>query len=124
KDFVKDGFHARTLEEEFKSVDEELNVLMEISDVTKEVKAAVTKDMTPEQAFEARRGVIAKLEATHTKAPLYRADVVTLYQGGQYHLYKYKRYTDVRLVFAPEQQIAFYGGDPDNFAYPRYDLDV
>ncbi len=124
KDYVKDGFYAKTLAEEFQSVDEELNVLMEIIDVTKEVKAAVTKEMTAEQAFEARRGIIAKIEEAHTKAPGFRADVVTLYQGGQYHLYKYKRYTDVRLVFAPEQQIAFYGGDPDNFAYPRYDLDV
>ncbi len=124
KDFVKDGFYAKTLEEEFKSVDEELNVLMEIVDVTKEVKAAVTKDMTAEQAFEARRGIIAKIEADSLKNTGMRSDVVTLYQGGQYHLYRYKRYTDVRLVFAPEQQIAFFGGDPDNFAYPRYDLDV
>ena len=124
KDYVKDGFYAKTLDEEFQSVDEELNVLMSIVDVTKEVKAAVTPDMKPEQAFEARRGVIAKIEAAHTKAPGFRADVVTLYQGNQYHLYTYKRYTDVRLVFAPEQQIAFFGGDPDNFAYPRYDLDV
>lgn len=124
KDFVKDGFHARTLEEEFRSVDEELNVLMEIVDVTKEVKAAVTPEMKPEQAFEARRGAIAKIEADSLKQTGMRSDVVTLYQGGQYHLYRYKRYTDVRLVFAPEQQIAFFGGDPDNFAYPRYDLDM
>jgi hypothetical protein len=124
KDYLKEGFYAKTLKEEFKSVDEELNVLMEIIDVTKEVKAAVKPDMTAERAFEARRGAIAKIEEAHTKAPGFRADVVTLYQGGQYHVYIYKRYTDVRLVFAPEQQIAFYGGDPDNFAYPRYDLDV
>ncbi len=124
KDYVKDGFYARTLEEEFKSVDEELNVLMDIVDVTKEVKGAVTKEMTPEQAFEARRGAIAKIKEDSFKKTGLRSDVVTLYQGGQHHLYRYKRYTDVRLVFAPEQQIAFYGGDPDNFAYPRYDLDV
>ncbi len=124
KDYVKDGFHAKTYDEEFKSVDEELNVLMEIIDVTKEIKAAVTKEMKPEQAFEARRGAIAKIEAASLKESGLRSDVVTLYQGGQYHLYRYKRYTDVRLVFAPEQQIAFFGGDADNFAYPRYDLDM
>ncbi|HZZ82074.1 MAG TPA: S46 family peptidase [Gemmataceae bacterium] len=123
-DYAQDGFYARTLEEEFKSVDEELNVLVEITDVTARVKGAVTKEMTPEQAFEARRGVIAKIEAEATQGKEYRGDVVTLYQGGQYHLYKYKRYTDVRLVMAPEQRIAFFGGDPANFAYPRYDLDM
>ncbi|MSU79570.1 MAG: S46 family peptidase [Gemmataceae bacterium] len=124
KDYVKDGFYAKSLDEEFKAVDEELNVLMEIEDVTGKVKSAVTKEMKPEEAFEARRGAIAKIEADSLKTTGMRSDVVTLYQGGQYHLYRYKRYTDVRLVFAPEQQIAFYGGDPDNFAFPRYDLDV
>jgi hypothetical protein len=124
KDYVKDGFYAKTLAEEYKAVDEELNVLMEIVDVTKEVKAAVTADMTPEKAFEARRGAIAKMEADSEKKTGYRSNVVTLYQGGQYHLYRFKVYRDVRLVFAPEQQIAFYGGDPDNFVFPRYDLDV
>ena len=124
KDYVKDGFYAKTLADEFKAVDEELNVLMEIVDVTKEVKAAVTPDMPAEKAFEARRGVIAKIEADSEKTTGYRSNVITLYQGGQYHLYRFKVYRDVRLVFAPEQQIAFYGGDPDNFAFPRYDLDV
>ena len=80
--------------------------------------------MTAEEAFEARRAVIAKIEKESLKKTGLRSDVVTLYQGGQYHLYRYKKYTDVRLVFAPEQQIAFFGGDPDNFEYPRYDLDV
>jgi hypothetical protein len=123
KDYVANGFHAKTLDEEFKSVDEELNVLMEIEDVTERVKAAV-KGLSPEEAFKARRGIINTIEAESLKKTGLRSDVVTLYQGMQYHLYRYKRYTDVRLVFAPEQQIAFYGGDPDNFAFPRYDLDV
>jgi hypothetical protein len=121
---VKDGFHAKTLADEVPSVDEELNVLMSIVDVTEKVKAAVNDKMTPEQAFEARRGIISQIEEESKKETGLRSNVVTLYQGAQYNLYRYKRYTDVRLVFAPEQQIAFYGGDPDNFAFPRYDLDM
>jgi hypothetical protein len=123
-DYVKNGFYAKTLAEEFKAVDEELNVLMEIVDVTKEVKGAVKPGMSAEEAFEARRGAIAKIEADSTEKTKLRSDVVMLYQGGAYHLYRYKRYTDVRLVMAPEQQIAFFGGDPANFAYPRFDLDM
>ncbi len=123
KDYVKDGFYAKTLDDEVKAVDEELNVLMEIVDVTDKVKAVVKAEMKPQEAFEARRGVIAKIEADSEKETGLRSNVITLYQGGQYHLYRFKRFTDVRLVFAPEQQIAFFGGDADNFAYPRYDLD-
>jgi hypothetical protein len=124
KDYVKDGFFARTRKDEAKALDLELNVLMSIEDVTARVKAALKPGMTETEAFEARRGVIAKIEDESYKKTGLRSNVITLYQGGLYHLYRYKRYTDVRLVFAPEQQIAFYGGDPDNFAYPRYDLDV
>jgi hypothetical protein len=124
KDYVRDGFHAKTREEEAKAVDLELNVLMEIVDVTKEVKEAVDPKLSPEKAFEARRAIIAKIEKASEEKTGLRSNVITLYQGNQYHLYRFKRYTDVRLVFAPEQQIAFYGGDPENFAYPRYDLDV
>src|SRR5437762_9418235 len=80
--------------------------------------------MTHEQAFEDRRGAISKIEDDPKKETSLRSNVETLYQGGQYHLYRFKKYTDVRLVFAPEQQIAFYGGDPDNFEYPRFDLDI
>src|SRR5881398_3891800 len=80
--------------------------------------------MTSDQASTARSSVIAAIEQeSKTKTGL-RSDVVTLYQGGVYNLYRYKRYDDVRLVFAPEEQIAFYGGDPDNFEYPRFDLDI
>src|SRR5205823_112384 len=122
--YYRDGFHARSQAEEQRCPDLELNVLMNIQDVTDRVKAAVKPEMKPEEAFGARRKVMAEIEKeAHDKTGL-RSDVVPLYQGGQYHLYEFKKYTDVRLVFAPEQQIAFYGGDPDNFEYPRFDLDI
>ena len=122
--YYRDGFHARTLAEEKRCLDLELNVLMEIEDVTSRVNAAVTPDMSAEKAFAARRAVMAAIEKESMDKTGLRSDVVTLYQGGLYHLYRFKKYTDVRLVFAPEQQIAFFGGDPDNFEYPRYDLDI
>ena len=130
KDYVKDGFYAETHDKEVKAKQEELNVLMKIEDVTKRVNAAVTEGMTPDKAAVARRAVTAAIEkegkAQAEKDGIKPAttQVVTLYQGGEYHLYTYKKYTDVRLVFAPEQQAAFFGGDPDNFEYPRYDLDI
>jgi hypothetical protein len=102
----------------------ELNVLMEIKDVTAEVEKAVAGIDDPAKAALARRAVIATIEKNAKDKYKLQPQVVTLYQGGAYHLYLYKKYTDVRLVFAPEQQIAFYGGDPDNFEYPRYDLDI
>ncbi|HET6887299.1 MAG TPA: S46 family peptidase [Candidatus Udaeobacter sp.] len=122
--YLKDGFYARTQADEIKSTDLELNVLMSIEDVTARVNGAVKPGMTNEQASSARSSVIAAIEKESKDKTGLRSDVVTLYQGGAYHLYRYKRYDDVRLVFAPEQQIAFYGGDPDNFEYPRYDLDI
>ena len=122
--YMRDGFHARTLAEEKRCLDLELNVLMSIADVTDRVNAAVKPDLTPEAAFAARRAVMAEIEKESQDQTGLRSDVVTLYQGGKYHLYRFKKYTDVRLVFAPEQQIAFYGGDPDNFEYPRFDLDI
>jgi hypothetical protein len=124
KDYVRDGFHARKPAEEIKCLDLELNVLDSIEDVTARVNAAVPKDLGPATVFLARRKVIAEIEKESLDRTGLRSDVVTLWQGGAYHLYRYKRYTDVRLVFAPEYQIAFYGGDPDNFEFPRYDLDI
>ncbi len=122
--YLRDGFHARSRAEEKQCLDLELNVLMSIEDVTGRVNAAITDDMTPEEAFLARRAIMAEIEKESLKKTGLRSDVVTLYEGGKYQLYRYKKYTDVRLVFAPEQQTAFFGGDPDNFEYPRYDLDI
>ncbi len=124
RNLMRDGFHARTLAEEIKCLDLEISVLQSIEDVTARVNASVFKDATPEAAFAARRNAIAAIEKESLDATGLRSDVITLWQGGAYHLYRSKRYTDVRLVFAPEQQIAYYGGDPDNFEFPRYDLDI
>jgi hypothetical protein len=107
-----------------KSPDLEVNVLTSMENVTPRVQEAVNKAVTPEAQFGARRATIAQLERESQEKTGLRSDVVTLYQGGEYWLYRYKKYTDVRLVFAPENSIAFFGGDPDNFTYPRYDLDL
>ena len=122
--YVRDGFYAKSQKDEVKATDLELNVLMSIEDVTDRVKAAVQPNMAAEDSSKARGNAIAEIEKESREKTGLRSDVVTLYQGGQFHLYRYKRYDDVRLVFAPEEQIAFYGGDPDNFEYPRFDLDA
>ena len=122
--YLKEGFYAKTNAEEIKCADLELNVLISIEDVTAQVNAAVKPGMSPEVAGRARENAIAQTEKESKNKTGLRSDVVTLYQGGLYHLYCYKRYDDVRIVFAPEQQMAFYGGDPDNFEYPRFDLDI
>ena len=124
RNLLRDGFYARTPAEELKCLDLELNILQSVEDVTARVSAAVPKEADTAKAFAARRKVIAEIEKESLDRTGLRSDVVTLWQGGAYHLYCYQRYTDVRLVFAPEQQIAFYGGDPDNFEFPRYDLDI
>ncbi len=122
--YLRDGFYARSQADEVKCLDLELNVLQSIEDVTVRVNEAVPRSASAAEAFAARRKVIAEIEKESLTRTGLRSDVVTLWQGGAYHLYRFKRYTDVRLVFAPEQQIAFYGGDPDNFEFPRFDLDI
>ncbi|MBI2516050.1 MAG: S46 family peptidase [Opitutae bacterium] len=122
--YLRDGFYAKTRAEEIKCVDLELNVLMDAEDVTAQVNAAVRPGMSAAEAAEARNGAKAALEQESLGKTGLRSDIVTLFQGAQYHLYRYKRYTDVRLVFAPEQQAAFFGGDPDNFEFPRFNLDI
>jgi hypothetical protein len=123
RDLVKNGFYAKTRAEELKCPGVELWVLQEIEDVTDKVLSAEKPGMTPQEVASARQKVIAEVEKEVTEKTGLRAAVVTLYSGGMYHLYKYKTYNDVRLVFAPEEDIAFFGGDPDNFTYPRYDID-
>jgi len=123
-DYIRDGFYATTPEQEMKSQDLEVNVLVSYEDVTDRVNTATKGAKNTEEEFAKRKAVIAEIEKESTEKTGFRSDVVTLYQGGEYWLYRYKKYTDVRLVFAPEQQAAFFGGDPDNFTYPRYNLDM
>ena len=124
KDLAKEGFVARTKADEIKAPSLELNVLMSIEDVTSRVNGAVKPEMSDAQSFAARRAEISAIEGESTKATGLRSDVITFYQGGQYNLYRYKKYTDVRLVFVPEFQAAFFGGDPDNFNFPRFNIDM
>jgi hypothetical protein len=122
--YNEDGFLAKTFEEEIPATDLELNQLISIEDVTAKVNEAVKSDMAPADAFKARQAAMAQIEKESLDKTGLRSDVVTLYGGGRYHLYRYKKYTDVRLVWAPEAASAFFGGDADNFEYPRYCLDV
>src|SRR3954470_119813 len=122
RDLAKTGFVAHTRDEELKIPGLALDQLVKIEDVTARVTGTVKQGMSDADAAAARAAEIGRIESESAAAGM-RADVVTLYQGGMYNLYVYRRYTDVRLVFAPEFQAAFFGGDPDNFNFPRYDLD-
>lgn len=124
RDLYRDGFLARTRDEELKCPDMEVELLWSIEDVTERVTSAAGPDAAPAAAFEARRKRMTEIEQEAAQRTGLRYDVVTLYHGAQYHLYGYRRYNDVRLVMAPEKAIAFFGGDNDNFEYPRFDLDV
>jgi Peptidase S46 len=123
-DYIKTGFYAKTQAEEAKCPNLELNQLVGIEDVTDKVNAGVKPGMSAAEAGQAQRAAMSQVEKDCATATGLRCDVVTFYSGQVYNLYKYKKYTDVRLVFAPEFDIAFFGGDPDNFTYPRYDLDI
>ena len=123
KDFNRDGFIARKPSEEPRCPGMEMNQLTAISDVTLAVREA-TQNAAPAQFNDLQKAAIANIEKNCATSDEWRCDVVTLFRGGEYNLYKYRRLQDIRLVFAPEDQIAFFGGDPDNFNFPRYDLDV
>jgi hypothetical protein len=128
KDLIGDGFVSRTRNDELKCPGEIISVLLDTEEITQKVNKA-TANLSDAKANEARKSVLSQLEAQCTAAsrksrsgPL-ACEAVNLYQGGQYFLYKYKRYDDVRMVFAPHDAIAAFGGDPDNFNFPRWALD-
>jgi hypothetical protein len=123
-DYLRDGFYAATPDAEMKSADLEVNVLVGMEDVTARVQGAAKGISDEAKALKAREAEVAAITKESKDKTGLRSDVVSFYQGGEYWLYTYKAYTDVRLVFAAEQQAAFFGGDPDNFTYPRYDLDM
>jgi hypothetical protein len=122
--YVQTGFFAAKPGDEMPCTDLEVNVLVWMADVTGSVRSSVKPGMKEEEALLAKKGAIASLEKESLDETGLKSEVVDLYQGGEYWLYRYKKYTDVRLVMAPERQIAFYGGDDDNFTYPRFDLDM
>ncbi|MFN0243082.1 MAG: S46 family peptidase [Planctomycetota bacterium] len=124
RNLIDEGFYAPTREQELKCPDLEANILWSIEDVTERVQSSAKPGATDAEVNDARRETIAKIEDESKSKTGLKSEVVTLYQGGRYHLYRYKRFTDLRLVMAPEHGIAFFGGDPDNFEYPRYNLDV
>lgn len=123
-DYIKTGFYAKTQAEEAKCPNLELNQLVGIEDVTEKINAGVKPGMSAADAGQAQRAAMSDVEKNCSTSTGLRCDVAIFYSGQVYNLYKYKKYTDVRLVFAPEFDIAFFGGDPDNFTYPRYDLDI
>ncbi len=124
RDYIKTGFYAKTQADEAKCPNLELNQLVGIEDVTDKVNAGVKAGMSAAESGQAQRAAMSQVEKDCATATGLRCDVVIFYSGQVYNLYKYKKYTDVRLVFAPEFDIAFFGGDPDNFTYPRFDLDI
>lgn len=123
RDLMRDGFVARTLAEEIPCADLVLRSLTRIEDVTADVKRA-EDGLSGEEASAARRAAVSRIESAAREAGSQDASVVTLYHGARHHLYHYRRYTDVRLVFAPHSQVAFWGGDHANFGYPRFNLDM
>ncbi len=123
KNYVKDGFYASEKSQELPCPDLELNVLVSYKNVTSQVLDSLNPDLPSELQMKEIKKRITNITATSLAETGLRSDVVTLYNGGEYWLYRYKRYTDIRLVMAPEMQAAFFGGDNDNFSYPRYVLD-
>jgi hypothetical protein len=124
RDYVADGFLARTRAQELQCPDLEVVILQSYEDVTARVLAALPADASGPGALAARQAACAAIAKASQDATGLQSDVVTLYHGGEYWLYRYRSFTDVRLVFAPEADAAYFGGDDDNFTFPRHDLDM
>lgn len=124
QDYVKRGFYARNQGQEPRCPDLDLQVLRQITEVTAKVNTGVKPDMAEAETGKLHRAAIAAIEKECATVADVTCEVVSLYSGALFYLYQYKKYTDVRLVFAPEFDIAAFGGDPDNFEFPRYDLDI
>ena len=123
-DLLLNGFYAATADKELPCDDLYLDCLWSIEDVTERVMAAGKEGMSAAEKSAARRSEMSAIEKQSTDSTGLKSEIVTLYQGGRYHLYRYKSFSDVKLVMAPEKDSAFYGGDPDNFEFPRYCLDM
>ncbi len=123
EDLFDNGFYAKTLKDERKVPGLYVDQLVLIKDVTNEIQDAINKGKTPEEKVANEREEMAKVKEEEEKKTGLRIQIVTLYNGAKFSVYGYKRYTDVRLVFSPEASVAYFGGDYDNFTYPRYDLD-
>jgi hypothetical protein len=125
KDYMKLGFYAKTQADELKCPPPmSVSILQGIDDITAKVKAAVTPGMPAAEATRAQNAAVTNLTNECRTATKLTCQAVPFYSGAMYFMYKYKAYNDLRLVFAPEYDMAFFGGDPDNFEFPRYDLDV
>lgn len=123
-DYMKNGFLANSRADEKRCPDLEVNVLLHIEDVTAKVSGAVPEGASDAEANRLRKAAMSEIEKACAAEMGRRCDVVTLFSGAQFHLYQYKKYTDIRLVFAPEFDAAFFGGDPENFTYPRHCFDA
>lgn len=124
RDLIKNGFYAPTRADELKTADLEVNMLVSYENVTERVQSAVKAGATDKDASAQRRAAISAIEKESTDKTGLKSEVISLYNGGEYWLYRNKKFTDVRVVFAPEEQAAFFGGDYDNFTFPRHDLDI
>jgi hypothetical protein len=123
EDLLANGFYAARQEDERKAPDLYVDQLVELRDITADV-SGLPENLPEEALIEAREEKIKEIEERVSGETKLRCEATALYHGGRHSLYCYRRYDDVRLVFVPETQVAYFGGDPDNFTYPRYDLDV